>query len=354
MVLGPGSKAVLFIAAVVVILTGMRLAAPILLPLMFATFLAIVTLPLMGALSRRGLPAWASVTIAVLVDLAALVGVASLVATSIAGFNARLADYQKRAVALVGDINDWLYERDLGALVQDSEYMDPSVLFGMVAGLLRSAAGLATNFALVFVLLAFILVEISGLRRKLELLVGDSPEQLERFAAGAMQVQKYLLVKSVASAVTGILAGLSVWALGVDLPLVWGLVAFVLNYVPAVGSVIAALPPVLVALLIKGPGTAALVAAAYISINMAIGNFIEPRVMGRTLGLSPLVVVLSVVFWGFILGPAGALLSVPLTVVVKILMANSDDLRWVAVALGPSVADPTRPARPLPPPAPPG
>jgi AI-2 transport protein TqsA len=351
MEVGPGAKAVLFLAALVVILTGMRMAAPVLLPLMFATFLAIVTSPLMAALNRRGLPGWLSVTVAVLVDLAALVGVASLVATSITGFDARLPVYQTRLVGLIRGVTQWLEDRGLQAVAQDSDLLDPSVLLGMVGALLRSAAGILTNLALVFVVLVFILVEAAGLRNKLTMLVGGSPEQLSRFAAGAMQVQKYLMVKTMASLVTGVLAGLITWVLGVDLPLVWGLLAFVLNYVPAVGSIIAALPPVLVAILMKGPGTAAAVAAAYLAINMAIGNFIEPRILGRTLGLSPLIVLLSVVFWGFILGPAGALLSVPLTVAIKILMSNSEDLRWVAVVLGPSRTD-----DPLPPPTlkPPG
>ncbi len=342
---GTGAKAVFFLAALVVILVGMQLAAPILLPLMFATFLAIVTSPLMAALNARGLPGWLSVTVAVLVDLAALVAVASLVGTSVTGFDKRLPEYQVRLVELLEGVRLWLRERDLEVILGDSELLNPGLLLGFVTTFLRSAAGLLTNLTLVFVLLVFILVEAAGLRTKLKTLVGNSPERFARITQGSMQVQKYLLVKTLASLATGILAGLFTWMFGVDLPLVWGLLAFVLNFVPVVGSFIAAVPPILIALLMNGVGSALGVTVAYLAINLVIGNFIEPRVMGRTLGLSPLVVVLSVVFWGFLLGPAGALLSVPLTVAMKILLDNTEDLRWLGILLGPSRTD-----DPLPPP----
>ena len=127
--------------------------------------------------------------------------------------------------------------------------------------------------------------------------------------------------------------------LGLGFPLLWGLVAFIFNYIPNLGSILAAIPPVLLALVQFGPARAAVVAVGYLVINIGLANFLEPYLMGRRLGLSTLVVFLSLVFWGWVWGPVGMLLSVPLTVIVKIALENTKDFRWVAIMLG---ANPTR------------
>ena len=126
--------------------------------------------------------------------------------------------------------------------------------------------------------------------------------------------------------------------IGVDYPVLWGALAFLLNFIPNIGSIIAAVPPVLLALIQLGVAQAALVAGGFLVINMAIGNFLEPRYMGQGLGLSTLVVFLSLVFWGWVLGPVGMLLSVPLTIAVKIALEVRPDTRWMAIMLG-SVTD---------------
>ena len=130
-----------------------------------------------------------------------------------------------------------------------------------------------------------------------------------------------------------ILAVFLIAAMGLAFPMVWGLLAFLLNCVPSIGAIIAAIPAVLFALVQHGPGSALVVAIGYIVVNTAIGSLLEPHLIGRTLGLSTLVVFLSLVFWGWVWGPLGMLLSVPLTMIVKIFLENSEDLRWVAVML---------------------
>ncbi len=140
------------------------------------------------------------------------------------------------------------------------------------------------------------------------------------------------------SVATGLLIGVWVGVLGVDFAIFWGLVAFVLNFIQNLGSVIAAVPTTLLAMVQIGVGRGLLVALGYLVVNMVIGNFIEPHLMGRRVGLSTLVVVLSLVFWGWVWGPIGMLLSVPLTMVLKILLENTEEFRWVAVLLGDSRA----------------
>ena len=147
-------------------------------------------------------------------------------------------------------------------------------------------------------------------------------------------MRRYLAIKSLMSLGTGAAVWLWLTILGVDYPVLWGLLAFLLNYVPNIGSIIAAVPAVLLALVQLGPAEAAWAAAGYLAVNVLFGNVLEPRFMGRGVGLSALVVFLSLVFWGWVLGPVGMFLSVPLTITAKIALAASDETRWAAVLLG--------------------
>jgi AI-2 transport protein TqsA len=187
---------------------------------------------------------------------------------------------------------------------------------------------------IVLFVLIFVLLEVASFRRKMHRGLHWLPRQFEHVRHAVDDVKKYLFVKTALSAVTGILCWLLCVALGIEAALLWGLLAFMLNFIPNIGSIIAAAPPLALALIAYGPGRAVGVLAGYLLINNVIGNLLEPKIMGRALGLSPLVVVLSVIIWGWLLGPVGALLSVPLTMTLKLLCANTEDLRWVAVLLG--------------------
>ena len=175
-----------------------------------------------------------------------------------------------------------------------------------------------------------------------------SVEAERRFGKIITEMRRYLVIKTLISLITGTFITLWLWILGVDFALLWGFCAFVLNYIPNLGSIIAAVPTTLLAVLQLGFGYALLVALGYLVVNVALGNFVEPLWMGRRLGLSALVVLLSLVFWGWVWGPVGMLLSVPLTMVVKIMLENSEDLKWVAVLLGDdrSLASRRRESRP--------
>jgi len=156
-------------------------------------------------------------------------------------------------------------------------------------------------------------------------------------------VQRYMAIKTWMSLMTGCVVALWLYIIGVDYPLLWGLLAFLLNYVPNIGSIIAAVPAVLLALIQLGGGSAILAGAGYLVVNMAIGNFLEPRVMGKGLGLSTLVVFISLVFWGWVFGPVGMLLSVPLTMTIKIALDSNEETRWASVLLGSETGPPPPP-----------
>jgi predicted PurR-regulated permease PerM len=190
---------------------------------------------------------------------------------------------------------------------------------------------------LILITVIFILLEASGFFAKLRTTVADPDRSFKTIDNFLSTIQRYMKIKTVTSLATGIAIAVWLAILGVDYPLLWGLLAFLLNYVPNIGSILAAVPAVLLALLQLGGGSALLAALGYMVVNFAVGTVTEPRLMGRGLGLSTLVVFLSLVFWGWVLGPVGMFLSVPLTMTFKIALDSSEDTRWVAVLMGPEV-----------------
>ena len=203
----------------------------------------------------------------------------------------------------------------------------------LLGGTLGALAGLLQDAFLVLLAVIFILVEAAGFRHKLRVAFGDRGGNLERLEQMAQQVQKYLAVKTVVSLGTGFLAFAWVWTLGIDFPLMWGLVAFLFNYIPNIGSIVAAVGPSVLALVQVDLARGLTVAAGYVALNIVFGNILEPTLLGRKLGMSVLVVFLSLVFWGWVWGPMGLLLAVPITMTFKIAFENTDDLRWISVLL---------------------
>jgi len=205
----------------------------------------------------------------------------------------------------------------------------------MVGRTLSGFGGVLSNAFLILLTVIFILLEASSFPRKLRETLSDPQSQLPYFQRFTETVNRYMAIKTTISLVTGGLIAGFLAVLGVDFPLLWGMVAFLLNYIPNIGSLIAAIPAVLMALVQLGLGPAVVTALGFVGVNIAMGTFIEPRFMGRGLGLSTLVVFLSLVFWGWVLGPVGMLLSVPLTMTVKIALEANPDTHWLAVLLGP-------------------
>jgi len=335
MSLSRGGPVAMVAAASVVVCAGLKLAAPLLVPFLLAGFIATATMPLVFWLQRRGLHRVLAVIVGIVVDLLVLAGMAVLTGGSIAAFSARLPVYDERLTALLAELGLWLTAH--GVRISSSTFdtiADPSWVMGLAGSLLQSLAGLVSRIVLVLLIVAFMLFEATGLEEKLKNVL-KSPRHVRRLKIAAHEVNRYVLVKTATSLLTGVLA--TIWCMywGVDFPFLWGLLAFVLNYIPTVGSFVAAVPPVLLALVLRGPGVAIGLAIGYTVFNLLIASLLDPRLMGKALGLSPLVVFLSMVFWGFIFGPMGALLSAPLTMMVKNFMGQTVDLAWIAGLLGP-------------------
>jgi AI-2 transport protein TqsA len=335
MKLGPGAKTVLMLAGLVIVIAGLKLAAPLLVPLVMAVFITTVSMPVVRWLTARRVPYWAAIVLAVLLDFAVLMGFAGLIGGSLNEFYSRVPAYQERAEQLAIGGARWFESR--GVQIDEARVVnaiDGAQVVDILTTLFREVTELLSNAMLVALLVLFMLFEAAPWRTKMSYVLRRPTIDLPRFANAAREVQTYLVVKSAISVVTGVLCGGWAAVCGVDFALLWGLLAFLLNYIPTLGMFVATIPPVAVALFQHDPATALLVLAGYVIINFTLGNFVEPRIMGRAVGLSPLVVFLSMVFWGWLWGPVGALLSVPLTMAIKILLASTEDLRWAAVLLG--------------------
>lgn len=318
-------------AAAMVVIAGLREAQPIIIPTLIAAILAVLAAGPVAWLRERGVPTSLAVLLVVVVLFAVLSAVAAVMGQSVNQFTEAVPRYQERLDALWDSFQDWLQTLPVELpRVEGIELIAPGDVMNLVGSGLRGAMAALSNTLLVVLILVFMLLEAAGFPRKLEVALGAEPGEVGRFTAVTRQVQQYLAIKTVVSLATGVIAGLFVWAVGLDFALLWGLVAFLLNYIPTIGSIIAGIPPVLLALIQIGPGTALLVALGFVVVNTVFGNLIEPSLMGRRLGLSTLVVFLSLVFFGWMWGTIGMLLAVPLTMVVKILLENSEDLVWVA------------------------
>jgi predicted PurR-regulated permease PerM len=328
-----GARFLLVAASFVIVVAGLKAAASLFLPFLVALFLAMVSLPLLNWLQKKGIPTPIAVLITIVVVFAVVFGFGVLIGGSIAGFTEAAPRYRERIELMAADVLQWF--ASLGIAVPQeltTDIVRPGRVMDLAATTLRGVAAVLSNLLLVSLTIVFIYLEAAGFPEKLQAAFGRSAGA-ERFAKIRHEVNHYLGIKTLISLVTGTLVGSAMAIIGVDFPVLWGALAFVLNYIPNLGSIIAAVPPTLLAAVQLGPGHAIAVALVFAALNATLGSFLEPYLMGRRLGLSTLVVFLSLIFWGWVWGPVGMLLSVPITMIIKIMLENSQDLRWIAVLL---------------------
>jgi AI-2 transport protein TqsA len=330
-----GSTVISF-AAVIIIVIGLQMATDLLVPFLVAAFLALITVRPMLWMQRHRVPAILAALIIVSVIMLIFAIVGAVVGTSIAEFTAALPTYQERLDVIVQGLVNLAAKAFSGeeALESIGDMIDPGWAMGLAATLLNSLKDVLTNIFLIIFTMIFILLEASTVETKIAAAFGRSTQSLKRPRVFLANLGRYLGIKTVVSMATGLTAGTLTWAIGVDFPLLWGMFAFLLNYVPNIGSIIAAVPAVLMALVQLGPGAASATAVGFIGINIVFGNVIEPRLMGYGVGLSPLIVFIGLVFWGWVFGPVGMLLSVPLTMTLKLALESDKRTRWIAILIG--------------------
>ena len=329
------SQVLITMAAFVVVVAGMRAGADIIVPFLLAVFIAVISAPALDWLERLGLPRALAMIVVIAVIIAAGMGITGLVGSSLRQFTANLPEYTDRLNSYTQAVESWLNQRGVPFDARElRNLIDASRVMKLAADIFNSFGGVLTNAFLIFLTVVFLLFETASFAVKLRAVVDDPEDTLARVRNVTESVKRYLAIKTLTSLATGIVIGISLAILGVDNAVLWGLLAFMLNYVPNIGSIIAAVPTVLFALVQLGVGGALATAAVFAVVNVLIGSVLEPRFMGRGLGLSTLVVFVSLVFWGWVLGPVGMFLSVPLTMTVKIGLGANERTRWLAVFLG--------------------
>lgn len=333
------------IAALIIVAAGLKASQELMVPFLLAAFIATIAATPMFWLQNRGVPPALSLPVVMILMVFIVVLLGALVAQSASAFSAKLPFYQERLLSFQGQLKDWLTPIvDNYGIPNPLESIfssfSPNTALELAGTTLSRLGGVLSNSFLILLTVIFILAEAASFTRKLSDVLSDPERDLPYFARFAENMNRYIAIKTSVSAVTGLIVTTMLWSLGVDFPILWGLLAFLLNYVPTIGSIIAAIPPVLLALVQLGPGPALGVAIGFVAINVIMGNAVEPRFMGRGLGLSTLVVFLSLVVWGWILGPVGMLLSVPLTMTAKIALEANPETEWIAHLLGPADALP--------------
>ena len=334
----PLAKFLLACAAFVVVVAGMKAAESLLVPFLLSIFIAVICAPPLAWMTKRGVP----LVLAMLTIIAFIVifgfAVGAIVSTSINDFSQDLPTYQAKLGAITAKFLQWLEGMGVALPIsQIQENIKPGTVMGMVGKTLASLGNVMTNAFLILLTVIFILSESAMFHSKLQRATGEGSKSLEAIERFTSSINQYMAIKTGLSLLTGVLIMCWLWMIGVDYPVLWGLVAFLLNFVPNLGSIIAAVPAVLLALIQLGTGGAALTAVGYVFANVLVGNVLEPRMMGKGLDLSTLVVFLSLVFWGWVLGPVGMLLSVPLTMTVKIALESTGKPSMASVLLGSGV-----------------
>ncbi|MBU2926498.1 AI-2E family transporter [Colwellia sp. 1_MG-2023] len=327
-------KGFVTVAAIFIIFAGVKTAANILVPFLLSLFIAIICNPLVVKASQFKIPKAVSVIIVIAIFVTIALSLAGLVGKSLNELSELIPQYrlqfQEQFTWLTAFLSRYNIQISSSILL---EYFDPAAAMGMAANMLSGFGSVMANLLLIVLTVVFMLFEASSFPVKLHFAL-DDPEmrikQIERFLAS---VNHYIAIKTMVSIATGMVVSLMLWAFGLDFYLLWGVFAFLLNYIPNIGSIIAAVPAVTLASLQLGIGEAGFIGLGYVAINMVMGNMIEPRYLGKGLGLSTLVVFLSLIFWGWLLGTVGMLLSVPLTMILKIGLESTPEGRWLAVLL---------------------
>ncbi|NOQ68770.1 MAG: AI-2E family transporter [Gammaproteobacteria bacterium] len=340
----PASRTLIVAAAVIIIIAGMRQSAPLIVPFLLSVFIAVICFPLMCKFQQIGFSKALSLFLVMLLVMFIGVALTVLIGSSLTDFSRMVPEYQQKISAEWVDVLQWLNNRGFSITETIKEVIDPAAAVGLLSSILKGFGNVLTNSFLIILTVIFILIEAAGLTQKFLILHGidlSQDESSEKDISQAFshifaeKLRSYMSMKTIISMITGVVIGVALWLIGVDYPVLWGVLAFMLNFIPNIGSIIAAVPAVMLTIVQLGFTPALLVAAVYVAVNVIIGSVVEPKYMGKGIGLSTLVVFVSLVFWGWVLGPVGMLLSVPLTITVKLALDSKPETQWLGHLLGP-------------------
>jgi len=328
-------SSVLLIASSIIVIAGLMAAQTVVIPVILALFISIICTQPIIWLEKRKIPYGLAMLLVLLSVGLFLIVLGGIIGNSLSRFTKDAPKYEENLRQIVGSSIDNL--NAVGANIDSQQLLDlidPGKILSFTAGAVGEIGSIMSDSFLIMLITIFMLLEVKTFFYKTELIEkihGNSLKYLNKIGAS---IRHYLSIKTVVSILTGIFIWLWLLIIGVDYAILWGVIAFLLNYIPSIGSIIAAVPTVLLALVQLGIGGMIWTGVGYLVVNMVMGNIIEPKVMGKGLGLSTLVVFLSLIIWGFILGTVGMFLSIPLTITIKIMLEQNERTQWMAVLLG--------------------
>ncbi|MGY1665835.1 AI-2E family transporter [Geodermatophilus sp. SYSU D00696] len=333
------------VAATVIAVAGVRSAADVVAPVFLALMLIIAVHPVLTWARRHGAPTWLALTLALLVLYAVVIGLVLTLGVSVARLATLLPEYREEIDGLIDDVGGLLTSLGIGQDEVDRALagIDPESVLGFIGGLVSGLLDAVSNLLFVLATVLFMGVDAGGLPDRLRSVPGASPALTAALGGFTRSTRSYLVVSTVFGLVVAVVDTVALFLLGIPLPILWGLLSWITNYVPNIGFVIGLVPPALLALLVDGPGLALVVVVVYSVANFVIQSIIQPAVVGDAVGLSVTVTFLSLVAWTWILGPLGALLALPLTLLVKAVLLDADPGReWARTLVS---SPPPRPGR---------
>ena len=330
-----GLQTLLTLASLIVIFAGIKAASQLIVPFLLALFFSIVLYPIVRYAAKRKVPPAFSISMIMLIIVVGFFFISSVLGSSLNDFTRSLPASRGAIISKIKVLQEYAATLNIDISTEEiMTYVDPAALMNFVTRLLSSFSGMMTNLFLLLMTIFFMLFEVSALPGKLNKIMKNPDAGMANIKSAIEGITRYVAIKTAISAATGLVVWIFLSWVGVKFALLWAMLAFLLNYIPNIGSIIAALAPIIQSLLFNSFYDALIVSGGFIIINIVLGNIIEPKVMGKGLGLSTLVVFLSLLFWGWLLGPIGMILSVPLTIVIKIMLENTPGTEKIAILLG--------------------
>jgi len=324
-----------FIAVIIIILIGIVLSQNVIELILLALFFTIITLHPILLLEKKKVPYTLAIVIVLSTISLLLFVFSAIIGGSISKFMLDLPLYSEKLTKIVAGLITSL--NDLGMNINEKQLIDlidPKKILSFTTIAVSKLGKILSDYFLIILIMVFMLLEFKNFLLKIDLIEKKFSKSMDHLNEIANSIRHYLSIKTYVSIITGVLIWLSLTIIGVNYAILWGLIAFLLNYIPNIGSLLAAVPTMLFALLQLGVGGFIWTSVSYLLINMIVGNIVEPKIMGKGLGLSTLVVFVSLIVWGFLLGTVGVFLSVPITIAIKILLEQNKKTRWIAVLLG--------------------
>ena len=324
----------LSLAAFVVVMAGAMAAVSIITSMLLAFFISVIAIQPVLWLTERKVNHTIAVLFVLLGVIGLLIGLAAVLGSSVNNFAEDAPVYANKLREIGHSFVQTINEKGIDIPDEWDGALNPASILNYTANILSEFGALMGNALLILFIVLFMMLERSSLALKAKVIAGRYNNNLEVFASIIESIRNYLSLKTVISLITGIFIWLWLLVFGVEYALLWGLIAFMLNYIPNIGSILAGIPAVLFALVQLGLPGAGWTMLGYVIVNMVVGNVIEPRMMGKEMGLSTLIVFLSLIFWGFILGTVGMFLAVPLTMTFKIILDQYPKTKWLSILLG--------------------